>query len=528
MEIKDTCGHNRERWGTRIGLVLAMAGNAVGLGNFLRFPVKAAQNGGGAFMVPYFLALIFLAIPVMWCECAIGRLGGTKGHGTTPGMFTILWKHPIAKYIGFLGIFMSSVIVMYYAYVEAWTLAYSVFSITGKYSSITSHTGMVGFLKDFQGVDSKFGVSGLAYMFFLITFGINIWVISGGISKGIERLAKIAMPILFVFAIILVVRVFTLGAPDAALPQNNPMNGLGFIWNADFSQLGNSKIWLEAAGQIFFTASIAMGTIHCYFSYLREKDDIAVTGLSSIMTNETVEIILGGSIAIPIAFAFLGPNMMVQVANGGAYDLGFAALPFVFGQMPFGSVMGTLWFFLLFLAGITSSVAMMQPVISFLKDELCFSHKKAVGVMAMIFFAFGHIVIFGLKAGALDEMDFWGGTLGLPLFALIEVILFVWVFGSKNAWKQVMMGAQRKMPKIFLYILKYVTPVYLLAILVAWTVQYGISSIMLKGVPAQHLPWRWGTRIALFVFALGILFAISKSDRLKTILKNKNNSDNNG
>jgi NSS family neurotransmitter:Na+ symporter len=519
MKIKDTCGVHREHWGTRLGLVLAMAGNAVGLGNFLRFPVQAAQNGGGAFMIPYFIALVLLAIPVMWCECAIGRLGGVKGHGTTPGMFTMLWKHPLAKYIGFLGIFMCSVVVMYYAYVESWTLAYSIFSVTGKYSNITSHTAMIGFLETFQGVKSKIGVSGLAYLFFLITFGINVWVVSGGIAKGIERLAKIAMPILFLFAIILVIRVFTLATPDPSMPQNNPINGLGFIWNVDFSELTKAKVWLAAAGQIFFTASIGMGSIHCYFSYLREKDDIAVTGLSSVMTNEAAEIILGGSIAIPIAFAFLGPNMTVNVANGGAYNLGFAALPFVFGQMPFGSLMGTFWFFLLFLAGITSSVAMMQPIITFFKDELCFSHKKAVGVMAMIFFAFGHIAIFGLKAGALDEMDFWGGTLGLPLFALVEVILFVWVFGSEKAWKQIMTGAQRKMPKIFLYVVKYITPLYLIILFVAWTVQSGVDAVLLKGIPPEHITWRWVTRIALMLLAGGLLYAISKSQRLKDILK---------
>jgi SNF family Na+-dependent transporter len=122
---------------------------------------------------------------------------------------------------------------------------------------------MIKFLQDYQGVNSSGGVTALAYLFFLITFGINVWIVSGGISKGIERLAKIAMPILFLFAIILVIRVLTLGTPDPAVPQNSTINGLGFIWNADFSQLSKAKIWLAAAGQIFFTASLGMGSIHC-------------------------------------------------------------------------------------------------------------------------------------------------------------------------------------------------------------------------------------------------------------------------
>jgi SNF family Na+-dependent transporter len=256
--------------------------------------------------------------------------------------------------------------------------------------------------------------------------------------------------------------------------------------------------------------------------FIVKKDDVVITGFSTLMTNESAEIILGGAIAIPIAFAFLGPQMTVDVANGGAFNLGFAALPFVFGQMPFGSIMGTLWFFLLFFAGITSSVSMMQPLITFLKDELCLSHKKAVGLVAMLIFAFAHIAIFGLKAGALDEMDFWGGTIGLPLFALIEMVLFMWVFGSKKAWEEINRGAQKKVPKIFLYVMKYITPTYLLIIFIAWGIQNFSSVILLKSVDPSQFTWRWATRIALALFAAGSCWAVSKSKRLKEILKKDN------
>jgi NSS family neurotransmitter:Na+ symporter len=117
--------HGREVWMTRLGLVLATAGNATGLGNYLRFPVQAAENGGGAFMIPYFCALIFLAVPLMWCEWAMGRLGGEHGHGTAPGIFQLLWKYPLAKYLGALGILLPVAIGCYYVYVQSWTLAYT-------------------------------------------------------------------------------------------------------------------------------------------------------------------------------------------------------------------------------------------------------------------------------------------------------------------------------------------------------------------------------------------------------------------
>ena len=125
----------REQWGSRIGLILAMSGNAIGLGNFLRFPVQAAENGGGAFMIPYFICFIVLGIPLMWVEWGLGRYGGTIGHGTAPGIFQSLWKHPVAKYIGVLGVLLPVIILIYYVYICSWTLAFSLSSLLGLYPS---------------------------------------------------------------------------------------------------------------------------------------------------------------------------------------------------------------------------------------------------------------------------------------------------------------------------------------------------------------------------------------------------------
>ena len=125
----------REQWGSRIGLILAMAGNAVGLGNFLRFPRQAVENGGGTFMIPYFVAFLLVGIPLMWIEWGVGRHGGLRGHGSVPGMFESLWKHPVAKYLGVLGLFMPLVVLIYYCYIESWTLAWTFFSATGLISN---------------------------------------------------------------------------------------------------------------------------------------------------------------------------------------------------------------------------------------------------------------------------------------------------------------------------------------------------------------------------------------------------------
>ncbi|MGB5295925.1 MAG: sodium:calcium symporter, partial [Thermoanaerobaculia bacterium] len=275
-------GHAREQWGTRIGLVLAMAGNAVGLGNFLRFPVQAAQNGGGTFMIPYFISFLLLGIPMMWIEWGIGRYGGTHGHGSVPGMFDLLTdrKKPWAKYLGILGVVMPLVVFIYYTYVVSWMMGFSFFSLTGDFFGLDNVDDMRNYLYSYQNIFESSSHGGwVALLFFLITISFLGWVLSRGISAGIEKLALIGMPILFLFAFLLLARVLTLPPVEAS-----PAEGLNFIWNPDWKSLGNAKVWLAAAGQMFFTLSVGMGSIQTYASYLRKKDDVALTGLSTAST----------------------------------------------------------------------------------------------------------------------------------------------------------------------------------------------------------------------------------------------------
>jgi SNF family Na+-dependent transporter len=509
----------REQWGSRIGLILAVAGNAVGLGNFLRFPVQAAQNGGGAFMIPYFLFFIILGIPLMWIEWGIGRHGGKFRHGSAPGMFDVLWKNKAAKYFGALGLFISLTIMIYYTYIESWTLAYSLFSIFKVYFGSHDFDSMRSFLYSYQGrIDGGF-FSGIwpAYSLMLITFLINFWILYKGISKGIEKLAKIAMPLLFIFAAILAIRVITLGTPDPSIPENSVWNGLGFIWNPDLSSLSDPKIWLAAAGQIFFTLSLGMGTIHAYASYLKPKDDIVLSGLTTAATNEFAEVILGGTIAIPVAVAFFGVATTTQIAAGGAFDLGFVSMPLIFEKIPFGPFFGFIWFLLLFFAGITSSVAMGQPIIAFLEDEFKISRKRAILGLAFVIFIAVQFIVFFLKYGFLDEFDYWGGTFGLAAFALLETILFMWVFGADKAWKEINEGADIKIPFIFYYIMKYVTPLSLMILLTWWFINDAVPILALKNMPAENIPYIWGARALMFILAIGFLFLVKAAWKKRSL-----------
>ena len=496
----------REQWGSRIGLILAMAGNAVGLGNFLRFPNQLTQNGGGTFMIPYFIAFILVGIPLMWIEWGVGRHGGAYGEGSVPGMFDRLWKNPVAKYLGVLGLFMPLVVLIYYCYIESWTLAWTVFSVTGATRGL-DQAGMRQFLASYQNLQNS-SVHGFwtPFIFFFITIFVNFWVVSRGLSAGIEKLAKIGMPILFAFAAILVVRVLTLPshvAADGTLA--GPWQGLNWMYTPNWSALNKPSVWLAAAGQIFFTLSVGMGSLQAYASYLTKKDDIVLSGLATAATNETAEVVLGGSLAIPAIVAFFGVTGAVAIAKGGTFDLGFVALPLVFNNLPGGAVIstiaGVMWFGLLFFAGITSSVAMATPALSFMEEHFGWTRARSAWTIGAVAVALGLCHIIWYTGGFLAEWDYWAGTFGLVVLALVETILFMWVFGADNAWRELHEGAQIRIPAIFKPIMTYVTPLFLLVMMIWWTVQDAIPTLEMVGVPeSEH-----GVRLASRLVMLGIL-----------------------
>jgi len=504
---------NREHWRSKIGVILAVAGSAVGLGNFLRFPAKAVLNGGGAFMIPYFVAFLLLGIPLMWVEWTLGRMGGQAGHGTAPGMFDKLngtgrW----AKYLGTIGVLGPFVILIYYMYIESWTLAYAWYSFTGHLPLGEGQAAMKSFLSGYQGLASNQYFSNLApaLLFFGLTFLVNFFFIYRGIQGGIEKLSRYGMPLLLGIGLLLMVRVLTLGTPDPAHPELSIGNALGFIWNPDFSQLSNAKVWIEAAGQIFFTLSVGIGVILTYASYLKKKDDVALSGLSASATNEFCEVILGGSIVIPAAFVFLGgASGALEAARSGTFNLGFVTMPMIFGKIPAGQFFSGLWFVLLFIAGITSSVSLIQPAVSFLEDELGWGRRKSVIVLGAVSLLACLPAIFFLGHGFVDELDFWGGTFFLVVFATIEVILFAWVYGIDRGWDQMHEGARLRIPVFYKYIIKYVTPLYLLGLLAVWFYQQFWPFIIMNGVAAADRPYQWAARMLILILWMVIIAMVA-------------------
>ncbi|MDD2687378.1 MAG: sodium-dependent transporter [Bacteroidales bacterium] len=455
----------KETWGSRLGLVLAMAGNAVGLGNFLRFPIQAVQNGGGAFILPYLLSFILLGIPLLFVEWSTGRFGGVAGFNSPPYILQSIDKRKIWKYIGAVGIFSNIAIAAYYCYIESWTMSYVYHSFIGTFKGL-SETQVSQFFDNY--LDVRYSTTGIpfeAIVFYIFCLGLNVWILSRGLQKGIEKVAKICMPLLILFGIFLMIKAFTLKAgQDGAVYDG--LVGFNFLWTPQFDSLANPKVWLAAAGQIFFTLSLGMGCIQCYASYLKKNDDLVVNSLTTGFTNEFCEIVIGSSIIIPISIGYFGIDKVIELASFGGFGLGFRSLPFLFSQ--WGDVMGLLagvaFFGLLFFSGITSSLAMGSPIVAFLKDGFNWGRKKSSLAFGFIILLFGLPTVLFFSKGVFDQYDYWAGTVSLVVFAMLEIILFSWVLGVDKGWKLIHQGADMQLPRFFKFVLKYITPTLLILI----------------------------------------------------------------
>lgn len=484
----------KEGWGSRLGVILAVTGSAVGLGNFLRFPGLAARYEGGAFMIPYFVSLLILGLPLAWGEWAMGRYGGRHGYNSSPGIFRAIARNNTGAYLGILGLLVPVGIYMYYVIIESWCLGYAWYYLSGQMAAIGAEARQLAgqasaAVSPAEGVatalvskepytrlfDSFVGESahgaafgGPSVVFLGLCFLLNFYLIYRGLTKGIERFCIFAMPALIICALLVLLRVLTL--PGI-------LEALGFMWNPHTEKaslleaLANPRMWLDAASQIFFSLSVGFGVIITYASYLKENDDIALSSLTSVAGNEFCEVGLGGMITIPSAYLFLG-GAAVLGAVGSSFDLGFKTLPMVFESMPLGYIVGFLFFVLLFLAAVTSSLSMLQPAIALLEEGLGLNRRASVSILGFVTLC-GSLYTFYFSQGrmALATLDNWLGTFCIYLLAMYQTILFGWVLGPKRGMEELHRGAEIKVPEILGWVLKYVSPVYLFLVFVGFLYQ---------------------------------------------------------
>jgi SNF family Na+-dependent transporter len=473
--IVDSGGEPAQQWGTKVGVILAVAGSAVGLGNFLRFPGLAADNGGGAFMIPYFVALLLLGIPIGWAEWTMGRYGGKRGFHSAPFIMGAVGRHRVFRYLGVLGVLIPLCVSFYYTYIEAWCLSYAIKYMTGGMASITGAASIpdqsaaaAQLFASTVGMESN-GVmaGGTAHTFIIwaIVFVINILLVYKGISGGIEKFCQLAMPTMAICALIVLARVLTLGTPDPNFPDQNVVNGLGFMWNPDFSALANGQTWLAAAGQIFFSLSVGFGVIINYASYMKKDSDVVLSGLTATATNEVFEVSFGGMITLTSAFVFLGATG-TALAAGSTFGLGFTTLPVVFAHMGgLGSLVGAIWFFMLFLAAITSSISMYQPAMAFFDESLGRGRGFSTGLVVTCCLIGSFLTMYFSKGLVfLDTVDSWVGTFGIYILAMIQIGIFSFIFGVTRGLEEAHEGAHIRIPGVFRPVLKFIAPTYLLVV----------------------------------------------------------------
>ncbi len=538
-----------ERWNSRLGAILAVAGSAVGFGNFLRFPGLAAQYGGGAFMIAYFCAFLLLGIPLCWVEWSVGRRGGALGGHSCASIFMMLARRWWWKYLGVLAVIAPLGIGMFYMYLEGWTIGYAWHSAVGDLN-LGSSAEFSSFFVNFTGAAADgaiFSGNSSLLPFFILALLANFYLLYRGIAKGIEWFCKWSMPVLLATALLILVRVLTLGTPDAAHPERNVNQGLGYMWNPSKTMLVtsadggadktlamvpagateeekaalvartaaahpgaelrekhisltqglmNPELWLTAAGQIFFSLSVGFGTICTYASYVGRKEDIALSSLTANAANEVVEVGIAGMMMVPAAVSFLG---VAAAAGASTFGLGFEVLPQVFAAMPGGQIFGTLFFGLLFLAAITSSISMMQPSIAFMKEFWGLSHKQSVTLIALLLTGGSGLVAWFTGDGllALSTLDFWAGTMCVYLLAAIFIILFRFFWGTDKGLAELRRGALMPLPKSLAFVINWVTPTLFATIFGTWIYQnmFGTTNEhimnLIEGKPGALLPMLW-------------------------------------
>ena len=542
----------REHWNSNLGVVLAVAGSAVGFGNFLRFPGLAAQYGGGAFMIAYFTAFLLLGIPLSWVEWTIGRRGGRMGGHSAASIFALIARSSTWKYLGLAAVLAPLAISMYYMYQEGWTLGYAWHTAVGDLN-LSSSEQFGNFFGNYVGANAHgavFSGQSTLLLFFGIALLCNFYLIFRGVSKGIEWFCKMSMPVLLITALIVMVRVLTLGTPDATHPERSVSQGLGYMWNPDKtllvtesgktlnmvpadatpeqqqeliqrtqSEYPNEKIsvkrltladgllnpdlWITAAGQIFFSLSIGFGAVCTYASYVRRDKDIALASITANAANEVIEVGVAGMMIVPAAVSLLG---VVAAAGAGTFGLGFNVLPQVFASMPLGQFFGTLFFLLLFLAAITSSLSMIQPATAFLEEFWGLRRVQSVTIVAF-FMTVGAILVTwftGDNLIALDTMDFWFGTLSLYLITGLFLFLFNVVWRSDNALNELGKGALITPPRVMKFIIRWVTPSILLCVFGSWlykNIFVELSpqvSYVIEGKPGALFPLGWMVLLVIF------------------------------
>ncbi len=442
----------RANFGSKLGIVLASAGSAVGLGNIWRFPCEAGENGGAAFILIYILCVAFLGVPVMVCEFVIGR----RSQANTGRAYSVLAPGTQWKWVGLNGVMAAFLILGYYGVVSGWTLGYMIASATG---GLSGDMDYARFFYDFSGNSWQ----PVACMVAFIT--LTHVVVVRGVKEGIERFSKVMMPVLLLIVCVLAVCSFSM--PGAAA-------GLDFLLRPDFGKV-DAGVVVDAMGQAFFSMSVGMGCLSTYASYF-SRDASLMRTAGGVAVIDTCVAVLAGIIIFPAVFSVSGIETdagpgLVFVTLPNVFRLAFSSAPVA------GQVFSLMFYVLLVLAALTSSISLHEVSTAYLHERFAMSRKKAATIVTVFCILTGTVCALsfgplnGVRLGGLtifDLFDFVTAKLMLPLGGMFIAIFTGWKLDRSVVRDELTGGGRLYVPffNSFIFILKYVAPVAIASIFV--------------------------------------------------------------
>lgn len=493
-----TTGAERQTWTSNRGFILAAIGSAVGLGNIWRFPGVAYESGGGAFLIPYLIALLTAGLPILFLDYAIGQ----RFRGSAPLALRRMWKK--AEMLGWFQTMLLFIISVYYAAVIAWAMSYFYFSFGNKWGTDTQSFFLEDYLKVGEpGVSGEL-VAGVAWPLALVWIAIIV-VLALGIAGGVEKVNVIGIPLLVLGFGALVIRAVTL--PGAA-------DGMNALFTPDWGELTNLNVWIAAYSQIFFSMSIAFGIMIAYASFQPRRANMTSSGLVVGFANSSFELLAG--IGVFSALGFLAHQQQVTVdALEGLTGpiLSFVTFPAVISEMPGSAVFGALFFGSLVIAGFTSLVSLVVGVSVAVQEKFGLSQRAAalvVGVTSAIV-SFG---LFSTTTGliALDTVDMFANNVGVVVSAILMCVIVVWLARTSGLLRAHLNAISTfRLGRWWVPLIGVVAPVFLTIMLaqkVADVIRNGY-----EGYPDWYVNvFGWGT-VALAVVGAAIGTALSWKGR---------------
>lgn len=487
---------SRESWSARSGFIIAAIGSAVGLGNIWRFPYVAYENGGGAFLIPYLIAIFAAGLPLLFLDYAVGH----KYRKAPPTAYKKLMN---SEALGWWQVMVTLLIGIYYASVLSWAGSYMFYSIGQQWGTDTEKFFFTSYLQNGEGL--AFGFVPTLFIGLVIVWTVVMFILYGGVKKGVELSNKIFIPLLLILFSILVVQ---------ALRLPGAVDGLNAFFTPNWEAMANYKVWLAAFGHIFFSLSVGFGIMLTYSSYLKPKTNLTGSGLVVALANSSFEILAGIGIFAALGFMAYSAGSSVDEVVSGGIGLAFIAFPKIISSLGAGGdLFGFLFFASLTVAGVTSMVSILQVPIAAFQDKLGWSRKRAVTIIAggsaivsTILFSTHSAITF------VDIIDYFANNIGIVGGGLLSIILVTWFRRPllKELQQHVNQYSSIKLGWGWNFLLTIVTPLSLLVAL-----GLTLKSIFAEGYggyPLHILLSVGGGTVVLFIIGAVLLSRLKDHD----------------